>query len=135
MSDAALLPLPDERSAPFFDGARAGRLMLQRCSGCETWLHPVRTRCPECSGHEIEWREARGTGVLFSHGLLRRSAHPAQEAELPIRLAVVDLDEGVRMNARLVGTDGAPHAGCRVRVEFQPLGEGLALPVFRPVAN
>ena len=130
MSDAPLLPQPDERSAPFFDGARAGRLMLQRCGACNTWLHPVRARCPRCGGTEISWQAATGRGVLFSHGRLWRAVHPAQEAELPVTLAVVDLDEGVRMSTRLVG-EASPRAGERVVVEFQALGEGIALPVFR----
>lgn len=130
MSDAPLLPQPDERSAPFFDGAREGRLMLQRCAACDTWLHPVRTRCPHCGANEIVWQAAGGRGVLFSHARLWRAVHPAQEAELPITLAMVDLDEGVRMSTRLVG-DEAPRAGERVVVEFRSLDSENALPVFR----
>ncbi len=134
MSDAPLLPQPDERSAPFFDGAREGRLMLQRCAACDSWLHPVKTRCPQCGGNEIVWQATGGRGVLFSHGRLWRAVYPAQEAELPITLAVVDLDEGVRISARLVGEE-PPRAGERVVVEFQPLGPDIALPVFRQARN
>ncbi len=42
-------PVPDEASAPFFDGARRGKLMLQCCAACGTWLYPVKHRCPDCS--------------------------------------------------------------------------------------
>jgi hypothetical protein len=128
-----LLPAPDARSAPFFDGARAGRLVLQRCRRCGTWLHPVRTRCSQCASGEIEWAPASGRGRLYSWGLLRRAYHPDHARRLPIALAVVDLEEGVRMSARLAAGDGsAVRCGMPVEVAFEPLEDGSSLPVFRP---
>ncbi len=131
-----LQPVPDERSKPFFDGAAAGRLMLQHCSSCETWHYPVRTRCWACGGTRIEWREASGRGVLYTHGWLRRVYHPDHEARVPICLALVDLDEGVRMSANLVDAEPASvRAGMAVEVTFLPVGDGVPVPVFRPAAS
>ena len=130
-NDAAPQPLPDQRSAPFFEGAAAGKLMLQRCASCRRWQHPVRSRCPECAGTEIEWARASGRGTVFSHGRLWRASHPSQEDALPVTLVVVDLDEGVRMSAKLVGASDSVSAGQRVRVEFEAHGEGAPFPVFR----
>jgi uncharacterized OB-fold protein len=128
-----LVPVPDARSAPFFDGARAGRLMLQRCARCAAWLHPVRTRCPDCGSGEIEWAAASGRGRLYSWGLLHRAYHPDHARRLPIALAVVDLEEGVRMSASLAGADaGGLRCGMPLEVVFEPLVDGSALPVFRP---
>ena len=39
------VPLPDDASAPFFDGARRGELMLQACASCGAWMWPVKPRC------------------------------------------------------------------------------------------
>jgi uncharacterized OB-fold protein len=127
------LPSPDARSAPFFEAARAGELRLQRCNGCATWLYPVRARCPECGGTDIGWAPASGRGRLYSHGLLRRAYHPRHRDRLPIVLAVVDLEEGVRISSNLI--DVAPEdvrAGMRVQVAFEELPGGAAVPVFRP---
>ena len=135
----AWLPEPDARSAPFFEAARNGRLLLQRCDDCATWLHPVRARCPECGGTAIGWAEASGRGTLYSHGLLRRAYHPRHAERLPLVLAVVDLEEGVRMSSNLVGVEADPEllrkrvrAGLPVRVDFEALPDGAVIPVFRP---
>jgi uncharacterized protein len=56
------VPVPDEFSAPFFDGAREGKLMPQRCTGCDKWSFPVRERCPHCFSGKLKWRQASGRG-------------------------------------------------------------------------
>ena len=133
MSEDALLPLPDERSAPFFDGALAGRLMLQRCADCQTWLYPVRARCPRCGSSQIEWAAASGRGHVYSHGRLWRAVHPSQQDQLPIQLAVVQLAEGVRMSAKMIDTEPEKmRAGVPVEVAFEKLTDEIAIPVFRP---
>jgi len=136
MSEApALLPVPDERSAPFFAGAREGRLMLQRCNDCEGWLYPVRTRCPDCGSHALEWSAASGRGVVYSHGVLHR-APPGLWRDAPLTLAVVELAEGVRISSNLVDVEGAPvRAGMPVEVAFEPLSDEISLPVFRPAES
>ena len=60
------VPVPDEISAPFFDGARNGQLMLQHCTACHAWSFPVRERCPHCFAAKLEWRQASGRGSLYT---------------------------------------------------------------------
>lgn len=136
MSDESWLPTPDETSAPFFEGAREGRLMLQTCRDCSVWLHPVRARCPECGGCNIGWEQASGRGTVYSHGLLRRAYHPRHADRLPLPLAVIDLDEGVRINSNLVDVEPeAIEAGMPVEVTFETFPDGGAVPVFRPASE
>jgi len=131
-----VFPVPDERSRPFFDGAREGRLVLQRCRACATWLHPVRSRCTACGGAEIEWARASGRARLYSHGRLHRAYLPQHEAGLPLDLAVVDLEEGVRMNTNLVGVKpGEIRAGMPLQVDFARVSPEVAMPVFRPARS
>ena len=122
----------DERSAPFFEAAARGRLLLQRCEACGAWQFPVRRRCSACGATRLAFAEASGRGVVHSHARTHRTPHPALRARLPIDLVVVDLDEGVRMLARLAEGAPAVRVGTPVCVAFEPVGEGLALPVFRP---
>jgi hypothetical protein len=125
------LPEPDERSAPFFEAAARAVLLLQRCEGCRAWHLPVRRRCSECGSTKLAWAEASGRGTVFSHARNYRAPHPGLRSRLPIDLVVVDLAEGVRMQARLAAGSPPVRAGDPVRVEFERLGEGMALPVFR----
>jgi uncharacterized OB-fold protein len=127
-----LQPVSDERSAPFFDGAREGRLMLQHCTACGAWLYPVRTRCTSCQQTTLEWKESSGRGVVYSHGRPHRLP-PGLETRMPITLVVVDLEEGVRMSSNLIDADPARvRAGMPVEVAFEKLSEESTLPVFRP---
>jgi hypothetical protein len=134
LSGAPPLLEADERSAPFFEAAARGRLLLQRCARCAVWHFPVRRRCSACGATALAWAEASGRGTVHGHARTHRAPHPALRGQLPLTLVVVDLEEGVRVRARLAA--GAPpvRAGARVRVVFEPVGEGLALPVFQPVA-
>ena len=134
MSDAsAWLPAPDGANRPFFDGARAGKLRLQRCDACGGWMFPVRRRCQHCGSTELAWADASGRGTLYAHGQLQRETHPRHRGRLPLILARVDLDEGVRMNANLVGVEPAQaRVGMKLRVAFETSPTGEAVPVFEP---
>lgn len=134
MSD--LVPLPDEESQPFFEGAASGRLMLQRCERCGTYTVPVRSRCIACGARAMRWVQASGKGRVYSHSRVSVPLHPELAARLPYTAAVIDLDEGVRLTSELVGVDDRePTAGMAVEAIFVPAGDGVTLPKFRPAAD
>ena len=133
MSDANWLPEPDDKNRPFFDGAREGKLRLQRCGDCGRWMFPVRRRCQHCGSTKLAWADASGRGTLYAHGQLQREVHPRHAGRLPVLLAQVDLEEGVRMNTNLVAVDPARViVGMKLRVGFEVSPAGEAVPVFQP---
>ena len=59
--------------------------------------------------------------------------HPSWKEDIPYILAVVELDEGPRMQTTLVNVDpDAIHAGMRVQVYFDDITEEFTLPKFAP---
>ena len=57
--------------------------------------------------------------------------HPGFKEELPYTVAIVDLEEGVRMNAQMRGvTPGEMRIGLPVQVTFERTKEGVTLPAF-----
>lgn len=129
----AWLPAPDQFNQPYFDGANAGKLRLQQCTDCKGWMFPVRKRCQHCGSRNIQWADATGNGTLYSHGQLQREYHPRHSGRLPLIMAQVDLDEGVRMNTNLVDCQASDiKVGMRVRVTFEQSPSGEAIPVFKP---
>lgn len=127
------VPVPDEISAPFFDGARQGRLMLQHCTHCGQWSFPVRERCPHCFAASLEWKPASGKGTLYTYTIMHQVMNPGFASSVPYNVSQVDLAEGVRMIANVVGianTDLKP--GMALEVVFEDVGEGVSLPKFRP---
>jgi uncharacterized OB-fold protein len=58
---------------------------------------------------------------------------PGFAVEVPYVVALVELDEGPRMLANLVdATPEQARIGMPVRAVFEPRGEGLVVPQFRP---
>ena len=135
MTEPRWLPEPDEHNAPFFAGAGEGKLRLQYCEDCGTWAFPVITRCGDCGGDAITWRDASGRGTVYAHAQLERGYHPRHEGRLVV-LAQVDIEEGLRVITNIVDVEpGEVRAGDAVEVCFETAPEGTAIPVFRPVSG
>jgi uncharacterized OB-fold protein len=132
-------PIPDEASAPFFDGALAGKLMLRRCRSCGTHMSPVsfvtaptRVRCVACFSGDLEWAPSSGRGTLYSFALVHQVYDEAFAAEVPYNIAVIETTEGVRLNSQIVGCPNDELAiGMPVEVVFERTSGGVAVPKFR----
>lgn len=131
--DAKPQPQPTPVSAGYWEGARDGRLMLQRCGRCGTVRHYPRPVCSRCHSLEVDWIEASGRGSVHSWTVAHYGYHPAFKGEVPYILLTVDLEEGVRALGRVerMGVDDL-RLGLPVRVRMEPTGNGYALPVFGP---
>ena len=137
MSDyAKLLPQPTADTQPYWDGLNAHRLRLQRCADCGKARHYPRPVCDACYSMRAEWIDASGLGRVHSWTTTHHAFHPGFKPDLPYTLLTVDLDEGVRMTANVVGVDDASlRIGMRLEAVFESPGAGVFIPKFRPVAG
>ena len=127
------VPTPDEASAPYFEGAAAGRLMLMRCIRCGTYRYPSRDRCDACWSTDTEWVQASGRATLHSWVIFHQVYHPGFADCVPYNVAVVELAEGPRITTNIVGVgNDALRAGMPLQVTFETVAEGTALPKFTP---
>lgn len=99
------MPLPTAISAPFWDGLKDGRIMLQQCNACQHWIFYPRRHCNSCLSHDLSWKQVTGAGKLYTYTVARVPTLPEFAGAEPQILAVVELDEGVRMNTTLVGLE------------------------------
>ena len=84
----------------FWDGTKAGELRIQRCNACGAKRFPPGPACPACGAYDRGYDVAAGTGTVFSYVVHRHPPVPGKE--LPIVIALIDLDEGVRMVGEVV---------------------------------
>src|SRR5438552_17648106 len=127
------LPVLDEMSKPFFDGARQHKLMLQRCSACGAVIWPVKPRCDNCWSAEITWVQASGKGTLYSFALVHQVYHPGFATEVPYNIAQVDLEEELRIITNVVGCpNDALQIGKPLEVTFEDITDEISLPKFKP---
>ncbi|MGD1066723.1 MAG: Zn-ribbon domain-containing OB-fold protein [Vulcanimicrobiaceae bacterium] len=120
-------------SRPFWDGAREGKLVLQYCLDTGRFQHYPRPVSLYTGSRNLAWREVSGNGAVFACTIARVPA-PGFSDLVPYVVATVQLDEGVRIIARIVGCAPEDVAiGMRVKVAFEELGD-RRYPVFEPAA-
>lgn len=98
-----------------------GRLLLQRCA-CGRCFLPAKVSCPGCLDARWTWQTAGGEGRLTSWVVYHVALHPAFRSRLPYNVALVELDEGVRMITNIVADHTLLCADARVR--FVTTSEG-----------
>jgi uncharacterized OB-fold protein len=129
------LPVPDELSTPFWQAAAGHDLRLARCSRCGVFAHPPDVICPHCGSTEpaFEFQPVGGRGSVRSWTVVRQSFLPGFEDDLPFVLVDVELDlqPELRLIGRLIDGPDAPLAlGAAVRVAFEDVAPGVAIPAF-----
>jgi uncharacterized OB-fold protein len=143
MSEATRDPTPDrspriqppvtEGAEGFWEATRERRYVLQWCLDCEQPVSYPRVVCPGCLGTRLEHRPASGRGTVYAVTVEHRPQNPSMRSLAPYAVALVDLEEGVRVLSNVV--DCAPDdvsVGLAVAVTWEPLDDGRNLPLFRP---
>ncbi len=134
-ADVVLRPRPalTQDIAFFFEGARQGVLLIQRCAGCGLLRHPPRPACASCGSFEWDTVTASGRGRVYSYVVVH---HPQVGGfDYPLPIAVVELEEGTRLVADLIGIDPAEvRIGMPVLAEMVAVDDELTIPMFRPQA-
>jgi uncharacterized protein len=106
------LPIPvaesDDLSAPYWAGLRQNRLMVQRCSHCQTWQFGPEWLCHRCHAFDPAWTEVEPRGRIFSWERVWHPSHAALRQHGPYLAVLVEL----------------PHAGC-VRMVGNLLGDPM----------
>ncbi|WP_264739040.1 Zn-ribbon domain-containing OB-fold protein [Cytobacillus firmus] len=126
------MPVPDGDSNIFWQGCKENKLLIQKCSDCSKHIFYPRILCPHCFSEKIEWVESTGKGKVYSYTIARRGGGPAFKDEVPYAVALIQLDEGVRMFSNIINVD-VEEVKCDMAVEvvFEDSGE-FTLPKFQP---
>ena len=94
---------------------------------------PFRSWCPHCGSEALTWTDTAGRGTVYSYTVVHRPPNPVFKPEVPYAVAVVALEEGPHLMARIVGCPApAVRIGMAVSVTFLELTEEISLPVFTP---
>lgn len=121
MTDAVQLSA-DPLARDWWAGVAEGRIGYEICRDCGAAQFYPRGRCTACGSARVETHNTAGTGTIFSITIVHRPPSPALQAFAPYAIALVDLDEGVRLMAH---ADPVLWIGARVRATFVPFGERI----------
>ncbi|WP_328586853.1 Zn-ribbon domain-containing OB-fold protein [Mycolicibacterium novocastrense] len=111
-------PGEDGLDAPHWEGLRDGRLLLQRCLNCATWVWSPRPICPSCHGFEMIWEPVDPVGAIYSWTRTWQPFTRESTGHLPYVVVLVELPAAgsKRVLGVLANADGAtPAIGASVR--------------------
>jgi len=130
------LPIIGEPNREFWDGCKAGEIRLQRCEDCGRFRYPPSPLCRQCLSLKSSWVKSKGTGTVFSYVVYHQAFHKGFQEEIPYIVALIDLEEGVRLVSRIKNCPiEAVSIGMKVSAIFEPATDELTLPFFEPVKD
>jgi uncharacterized OB-fold protein len=114
-----------------FEDAARGILRIQKCLRGQRHIFPHRAVCPRCGHGELESVPAQGAGQVYSFTIIHRAAHPSLASRTPYAVALVDLDEGVRVIGNVIGSPvDAIRIGSTVAVTYEAITPDFTVPQF-----
>ena len=129
------LPRPENRglTKPYWDAIKRHELVMQRCKKCDNFIFYPREQCPTCFSQNLEWAPVSGKGRVHAYTIVYQTAHPAFQEDAPHVLALIQLDEGVRMISNVVGcSPEAVRVDMQVVTEFDDVTPEWTLVKFKP---
>lgn len=90
------LPRYHRLTAPYY------RLEGQRCMTCDAVQFPPRSACSACRGLDLAMQRFSGRGTVFSFAEV---AQAPKGFSGPYMVALIDLEEGVRVTAQLTDVE------------------------------
>jgi uncharacterized OB-fold protein len=120
--------------APYWHGLRRGELVVERCTGCRTWIWPAEWRCGECGSFELGWESVEPTGTVYSWTRTHYPFDPSHADLIPYVHVLVALTEagGRRLLGILTGDQTGLRIGATVRGYVEPpSARTLDLPALR----
>jgi hypothetical protein len=114
------------------------KLMGSRCKKCGALFSPPRPICIKCYSNEMDWVELKGKGKLATFTCIYVGppwmVEQGYDRQHPYCSGVVELEEGVKIDARIEGVDASKpetiKIGMPLEIEFLHRGEGEEMRTF-----
>ena len=127
-----IIPTPTPETKHYWEGAKQGELRIQACNSCKENYFPPRAFCPKCGSRDVKVVKASGKGRLYSY-IINHLPSPGYTP--PFTVAIVELEEGVRLMTNLLEVEPDPakiELDMPLEVTFEKLSDEISLPQFKP---
>ena len=127
----AIPPAVNEETEAYWDAAKEGRLLVERCTACGAESFPPRGICRACRSRSVEPVEITDRGTVYSFTVNFQRWMP--DLEVPFAIVLVEFPDhpGVRVAGRVRGCDPDDVSiGMAVGIGFEPGPDGFAIPSF-----
>src|SRR5262245_8830634 len=111
-------PLPElpPWTAWFWKSGADGKLRIQRCTDCDTLVHPPVPICPTCRGRSSEPSVVSGRATVVGFTINEHQWHPAFPPPYVVAVVALEEDADVRLTTNIVGCEpDEVHIGQQVK--------------------
>jgi uncharacterized protein len=123
------MPLVHKMNELFYEGCAKGELRIRLCPKCKARFHFASEWCPYCYSQKLSYEKASGRGKVTHFTVCHTSPYPELDQFTPYILALIELDEGVRMMSNVLDCSSERiRVGLRVKVRFETRGPGRTGP-------
>ena len=106
-------PMPDGLDAPFWEGTKQHKLLIQRCNVCDTFQFGPEWICHRCRSGDLGWHECSGHGKVYAFERVWHPVHRALKERGPYVIVLVEFPDAG--NVRMVGNLlGDPHQDVKI---------------------
>lgn len=136
MSYQKPIPLKTPDNSPYWDAADRHELHLQKCNSCHAYSHPPGPACAKCGSTDLSWEKIGSdiTGTLYSYVVSYRPFLPGFQDDLPLTIAIVELDQvpSVKLIGNILDSDPEQlKIGMPLRMVWEDITEERALPQWK----
>ena len=131
-------PLPEFRpeTQPFWDACKNHELLLPRSKETGEFFFYPRSFSPGDDMAEVEWAKSSGKAKVWTFSIHHMGPSKAYKGEPPYVVALVEMEEGVKMMTNIVDVDPKDvYIGMEVEVVFDDVTDEVTLPKFKPVGK
>ena len=112
-----------------------GMFKAYKCVDCGMIIAPPSGTCYGCGSSNMKWAEVSGKGKLISFTVIHIAPDEFVE-EAPYYVAIIELEEGTRVSARLLGFDPLKpeeiSLGIAVKLDYEKGKSGKTYLAFKP---
>lgn len=127
------LPTIESETQEFWSATQRGALMYAHCTDCGKPHYYPRPFCPFCWSENVNLKQAKGSGTLYTWSTVYSNDLPPFKERLPYVAAIVDLDEGVRLSTNIVQCPIEDlRVGMPVQVVFEERTPEVTVALFKP---
>jgi uncharacterized OB-fold protein len=120
----------------YLQNIQEGQFKVYKCVDCGMVIAPPSGSCYGCGNNKMDWATVSGNGTLVSFTVIHIAPDEFAE-EAPYYIAIVELDEGTRVSARLLGYDPLKpeevKLGSKVKLDYENGKTGRKYLAFKPV--
>lgn len=141
MTPYNITPVPGPLNQPYWDGAKEGKLVIQRCQGCGYYNHPPNYICINCKNRDaaLAFEQVSGRATLYTHYICYDTSVSGFEEKVPYAVCIVELDEqpGLLLMSNILNFEYGEYGegltmGLPLEVTFEKVNDDVCIPQFQP---